>query len=167
MLAVGLIARAHGVRGEVSVQPLSEVKSRFAPGSVLLLGPTAERPLTVASARPHGHRLLVRFEEVDDRDQAESLRGRVLLVRREQAPALPSGQYWVHQLVGLEVVTESGRSLGTIREVLHNAANDVWVVEGDGRQFLIPGLREVVEGVDISAGRAVIREVPGLLGEET
>jgi len=65
------------------------------------------------------------------------------------------------------VVTESGRSLGTIREVLHNQANDVWLVEGDGREFLIPGLREVVAEVNPSAGRAVIREVPGLLGEDS
>lgn len=167
LLAVGVIARAHGIRGEVSVKPLSEVESRFDAGSVLLLGPAGERQLTVDAARPHGHRLLVKFEEVGDRDEAESLRGRLLLVPRGDAPPLPAGQYWVHELVGLHVVTESGRSLGTIREVLHNQANDVWLVEGDGREFLIPGLREVVAEVDPSEGRAVIREVPGLLGEDS
>ena len=167
LLAVGLVARAHGVRGEVSVQPLSEVEARFQAGSVLLVGPAGERRLTVASARPHGHRLLVKFEEVGDRDAAESLRGRVLLVPEENAPALPPDRYWVHEVIGLEVVTETGQSLGRVREVLHNPANDVWVVQGGGRDVLIPALRDVVAEVDPAARRAVIREVPGLLSEDS
>jgi 16S rRNA processing protein RimM len=143
------------------------VKSRFEPGSALLIGPTGERALTVAGSRPHGHRLLIRFEEIHDREEAESVRGRLLLVRQEEAPGLPSDRYWVHELVGLEVVTEAGRSLGTIRDVLHNPANDVWVVEGDGREYLIPAIRDVVVDLDPSKGRAVVREVPGLLGDES
>lgn len=161
------MARAHGVRGEVAVQPLSEVEARFHTGSVLLLGPDGQQLLTVVAARPHGNRLLVRFEEVGDREAADSLRGRVLLVRQEDAPSLPQDRYWVHEVVGMEVVTEAGRSLGRIRQVLHNPANDVWLVEGDGREFLIPALRDVVTDVDPSARRAVIREVPGLLGEDS
>jgi 16S rRNA processing protein RimM len=161
------VARAHGVRGEVAVQPLSEVEARFQTGSVLLLGPDGQRLLTIVAARPHGNRLLVRFEGVGDREAANSLRGRVLLVRQEDAPPLPADRYWVHEVVGIEVVTEAGRSLGKIREVLHNPANDVWLVEGDGREFLIPALRDVVTNVDPSARQAVIREVPGLLGEDS
>lgn len=149
------------------MQPLSEVEARFQAGSVLLQGPSGERPLTIRSARRHGHRLLVTFEEVGDRDAAESLRGRVLLVRREDAPPLPPDRFWVHQVVGLEVVTEAGRSLGRISEVLHNPANDVWLVEGGAREFLIPALRDVVAQVDTAARRAVIRDVPGLLGEDS
>jgi 16S rRNA processing protein RimM len=167
LLAVGLISRAHGVRGEVSVQPLSEVEARFQAGSVLLLGPAGQKPLTVKSARPHRHRLLVKFEEVGDREAAESLRGRVLLVRKQDAPPLSPDRYWVHQVVGIEVVTESGRSLGKVREVLHNPANDVWLVEDCGREILIPALRDVVADVDPAARRAVIRETPGLLGEDS
>jgi 16S rRNA processing protein RimM len=148
------------------VQPLSEVETRFESGSVLLLGPAGDRHLTVDGSRPHGHRLLVKFEEVGDRADAESLRGRLLLVREEDAPALPPGHYWVHEVVGLEVITEAGRSLGRIREVLHNPANDVWLVEGGGREFLVPALRDVVAEVDRESRRAVIREVPGLLGED-
>jgi 16S rRNA processing protein RimM len=165
LLAVGLVGRAHGVRGEVSVQQLSEVESRFEAGSVLLLGPEGNQRLKVTSARTHGHRILVTFEGIGDRDAAESLRGRVLLVREEEAPALPPDRYWVHEVVGMEVLTEEGRSLGTVREVLHNPANDVWLVGGGGREFLIPALRDVVAEVDPARRRAVIRELPGLLGE--
>src|SRR5919106_3113295 len=104
LLAVGRIARAHGVRGEVAVQSLTEVETRFAPGSVLRL--EDGRTVTVAASRPHQHRLLVKFEEIADRADAESLRGTVLLVPSSQSPPPPDGAFWVHQVVGLEMVTE-------------------------------------------------------------
>jgi 16S rRNA processing protein RimM len=156
LLAVGKVTRAHGVRGEVAVQPLSEVEARFRSGSVLLLGPSGDRHLTIRSARPHGRRA-----------DAESLRGQILFVPAASAPPLPALSYWVHEIVGIEVTTESGRSLGTVREVLHTVANDVWLVEGAGREVLLPALRDVVAEVDPIAGRAVIRDVPGLLEEDS
>jgi 16S rRNA processing protein RimM len=167
LLAVGLITRAHGVKGEVAVRPLTEIESRFQPGSVLLLGPEGQRELTVGSVRgPHHGRLLVRFREVEDRGEAEAIRGQVLLIDSRQTPALSEAdRFWVHQVVGLEVMTDDGRSLGRVREVLHNPANDIWVVEGEGGDILIPALREVVGAVDIPGGRIVIREVPGLLDQ--
>jgi 16S rRNA processing protein RimM len=161
LLAVGRIARAHGVRGEVAVQPLTEVPDRFAPGSVLSL--EDGRTLTVETTRDHRHRLLVRFEEVADRDQAEALRGRVLLVAADRTPATGDpDRFWVHQVVGLEVVTEEGRSLGRIGEVRANPANDLWVTEAG---VPIPAVREVVRDVDLEAGRVTVRELPGLVEE--
>lgn len=167
LLAVGLITRAHGVKGEVAVRTLTEVESRFQPGSVLLLGPGGERPLTVGSVRgPHHGRLLVRFREVGGRDEAEAIRGHVLLVDSGQAPTLSeSDRFWVHQVVGLEVRTEDGRSIGRVREVLHSPANDVWVVDGAGGEILVPAVREVVAEVDLPGALVVIREVPGLLDQ--
>jgi 16S rRNA processing protein RimM len=164
LLAVGRITRAHGVRGEVAVLNLSEVESRFRPGSALSL--EDGRVLTVASARPHGHRLLVRFEGVEDRTQAEALTGQVLLIPAGDAPPPPPGAYWVHQVVGLAVVTEEGKSLGRVREVLHNPANDLWVTEGPRGELLIPALSEVVIEVDVEAGRAIVRNVEGLTTED-
>jgi 16S rRNA processing protein RimM len=167
LLAVGLVTRAHGVKGEVAVRPLTEVESRFQPGSVLLLGPGGERVLTVGSVRGlHHGRLLVRFREVSGRDEAEALRGQALLVdSRESPPLSEPDRFWVHQIVGLEVRTEDGRPLGRVREVLHSAANDVWVVEGDRGEVLVPAVREVVSSVDVTGGQVVIRDVAGLLGE--
>lgn len=165
-MAVGLVTRAHGVKGEVAVQPLTEVESRFRPGSVLLLGPAGERTLTVGSVRgPHRGRLLVGFREVREREHAERLQGKVLVIHPEEVPPITEeGRFWVHQLVGLEVETEDGRSLGRLREVLHNPANDIWVVQGDGEEVLIPAVSEVVTEVDVPGGRVVVREVPGLTG---
>jgi 16S rRNA processing protein RimM len=158
---VGRVTRSHGVGGEVSVQPLTEVGSRFVVGSVLRL--EDGRTLTVEGSRPHRDRVLVKFEEVADRDDADALRGSVLLVDAADAPPIEEDdRFWIHQVVGLEVVTEGGRSLGRIREVEGNPANDLWVTEGGA---LIPAVREVVVGVDLETGRVTVRELPGLFDE--
>ena len=147
--------------GEVSVQPLTEVGARFVPGSVLRL--EDGRTLTVQASRPHRDRVLVKFEGVADRDHADALRGSVLLVDAADAPPIEErDRYWIHEVVGLQVITEDGRPLGRIREVEANPANDLWVTE-DGA--LIPAVREVVVGVDLEAGRVTVRELPGLFEE--
>lgn len=162
-IAVGRITRAHGVRGEVSVLPLTDVPDRFEPASRLFAGESEDRPLTVAASRPNRGRLLVRFEEIPDRTGAESLAGAYLFVPATSSPPLPEGEFWPHQLIGAEVCTESGRSLGVLREVMHTSANDVWVARDEqGVESLVPALRDVVVSVDTEAGRIVVREVPGV-----
>jgi 16S rRNA processing protein RimM len=159
LLAVGRITRAHGVQGQVAVQSLTEVSERFAPGSVLLT--EDDRRLTVRSTRPHGHRLLVTFDEIDDRTEAESLRGELLLIPATDTPRIEEpDRFWVHQVVGLDVVSEDGRSLGRISEVHSNPANDLWVTD---QGALIPAVREVVRAVDLHRGRVTVVELPGLL----
>jgi 16S rRNA processing protein RimM len=159
---VGRIARAHGVKGELAVLPLTQVAERFEPGSRLYVGEGDDRPLTVSSSRPHHKMLLVVFDEVKDRTQAEGLRGELLFVPASSTPPLPAGEYWAHELVGCEVMTEAGRSLGTIREVVHTQANDVWVAKAESEEVLIPALKDVVLEVDVAGRRLVVREIPGL-----
>jgi 16S rRNA processing protein RimM len=163
-VVVGRVTRSHGIRGEVAVLVLSEVPERFEPGATVFLDDG--RPLTVADARPHRGRLLVRFEGVDDRDAAERLVRRDLVVPESASPPLPEGSYWDHQLIGCEVVSESGSALGTVREVIHTPANDVWAAERDGREALVPAIAEVVVSVDVAGKRIVVRDVPGLTAPE-
>jgi 16S rRNA processing protein RimM len=163
-LVAGKITKAHGLRGEVTVLVLSEVESRFEPGSVLHL--EDGRTLTVAATRPDRGRLLVTFEGVPDRTAAELLNGRYLFVPSSEAPTLPEGSFWPHELEGSEVVTESGRSLGEIREVILGVANDIWVTGPVSDEVLIPALKDVVVTVDIGERRVVVRDVPGLTAPE-
>ncbi|MGH2678831.1 MAG: ribosome maturation factor RimM [Actinomycetota bacterium] len=161
LLAVGRITRAHGIRGEVAVLALSEVPGRFVPGSTLRL--EDGRSLTVEKARAHHQRHLVKFEQVADRTEAEALRGQVLLVPAADAPPIEEeGRFWVHQVVGLDVVTEDGRALGRIREVQANPANDLWVTDGGA---VIPAVRQVVREVDLDRRVVTVHELPGLLDE--
>jgi 16S rRNA processing protein RimM len=155
-----VVTRAHGIRGEVAVEVRSDNDQRFEPGAVVLLA--SGRPLTIVGAHPHGARLLVSFEGVRDRSEAEGLRGE-LVVPRSWLPALPEGEYWPFQLEGCDVVTEDGRSLGTLVEVIPNPANDLWVARtDDGDETLVPAVRAVIRGVDLAARRVSVRDLPGL-----
>jgi 16S rRNA processing protein RimM len=160
-VAVGRITRAHGVQGELAVLVISEVPGRFADGATVWL--EDGRSLTVESSRPHKDRLLVRFREVQSREQAEALQRALLIVPESLSPELPEGSWWDHRIVGLALETDTGRALGTVRDIIHTAANDVWsAVDDEGTETLIPVLEDVILDVDMDAKRIVVREIPGL-----
>ena len=160
-VAVGRITRAHGVQGEVAVLVLSEVPGRFDAGATVWL--EDGRALTVAASRAHRDRLLVRFREVGDRTQAEALQRALLVVPESSSPPLPEGSWWDHQIEGCALGTDTGRALGTVREVIHTQANDVWsAVDDDGAETLIPVLKDVLVSVDVAAKTIVVHEIPGL-----
>ena len=160
-VAVGRITRAHGVQGELAVLVISEVPGRFADGETVWL--EDGRTLTVESSRPHKDRLLVRFRGVQSREQAEALQRALLVVPESLSPELPEGSWWDHRIVGCAIETDTGRALGTIHDVIHTAANDVWsAVDDEGTETLIPVLRDVILDVDMDAKRIVVREIPGL-----
>lgn len=175
-VVVGRVGRPHGVRGELSVEPRTdEPERRFAAGSALLgrregPGPTPApastgESLIVAASRWHQHRLLVRFEEVTDRDAAEALRGLVLTVRvrEDEAPEDPE-EYYDHQLVGLAVLTTEGTPVGEVSEVMHTGAQDLLVVRRDGREdALVPFVAALVPEVDLAGRRLLVADRPGLL----
>ncbi|HJU57439.1 MAG TPA: ribosome maturation factor RimM [Actinomycetota bacterium] len=160
-VAIGRISRAHGVRGELSIVVLSEVPERFKPGATVRL--EDGRALTIDAARPHRDRLLVRFREVADRTAAEALQGSLLVVSRSSSPPLPEGSWWDHDVEGCAVTTDTGWALGTVNEVIHTRANDIWsVVDTSGSETLIPVLKDVIVTVDTRGGSIVVREIPGL-----
>jgi 16S rRNA processing protein RimM len=160
-VVVGIATRAHGVRGEVAIQSRSDNPERWTAGAVVYGEDGAA--LTVEAVRGSGARLFVRFAGVGDRTAAEALRGRTFVVPVSWLPPLPDGEYWPHQLEGSSVTTESGRSLGTLTDVVANPANDLWVaVDPAGTETLVPAIREVVVEVDADAKRIVVRDVPGL-----
>lgn len=164
-VVVGKVTRAHGLKGEVAVLVLSDNPDRFTPDASVFL--EDGRELRIRASRSNGRRLLVTFEGVADRSAADLLRGRTLVVPRSLLPELPSGEYWPHQLIGLRVVTESGRSLGAIADVIGNPANDLWAaVDEDGVETLIPAIREFVVEVDLDAGRILVGDIPGLTAPE-
>jgi 16S rRNA processing protein RimM len=172
-VAVGRIGKAHGIRGEVSVELWTdEPGRRFADGAQLIVrrrpggGPPPEHPtLTVAATRWHQERLLVRFAELADRNAAEAARGLDLLtvVAPDERPADPE-EFYDHQLVGLTVVTTEGLPVGVVGEVLHSGAQDLLVVRRDGREdALVPFVSALVPEVDLGGGRLVVADRPGLL----
>lgn len=161
LVVVGRIGRAHGIRGEVNVDiRTDEPERRLAPGSSVVCG---DRTLTVATARPHSGRWVVRFTEVPDRTAAEALHGRTLEVEVDplDTPEDPE-EFYDHQLVGLEACTADG-VVGIVTAVLHLPAQDLLSIDADGRELLVPFVVDLVPEVDLVARRLLIADVPGLL----
>jgi 16S rRNA processing protein RimM len=162
---VGRIGRAHGIRGGVTVAPTTDDPDlRFAAGSVLDTEPARRGPLTVAAQHWSGQILVVHFEGVDDRTTAEALRGTTLHVDVDSLPDTgDDDDFYDHQLVGLQVVDESGAALGTVADVLHPPAAPVLAVRRpDGSDELVPFVSAIVPEVDLAAGRLVVRPPDGM-----
>ncbi|MFG2917034.1 ribosome maturation factor RimM [Kitasatospora sp. NPDC048298] len=168
-LVVGRIGRAHGIRGDVSVEVRTdEPELRLGPGAVVLTDPASVGPLTVESGRVHSGRLLLRFAGVKDRNAAEALRGTVLIseVDPEESPEDPE-EYYDHQLVGLDVVLLDGTLVGELTEVVHLPYQDLLTVKkADGTEVLVPFVSQIVPTVDLENQRAVITPPPGLIDPE-
>lgn len=161
LIVRGRILAPHGIRGELRVEIRTDYPERMIEAERWLLRmPDGElREVALAQARAHQKSLLVSFEGVEERSEAELFRGAEIVVAPEELPALPEGEYYWFQLIGLEVVTVDGQSLGRIKDILRTGSNDVYVTDGP----LIPAIPEVVEEVDLEARRMVIRPLPGLL----
>ncbi|MFJ6993197.1 ribosome maturation factor RimM [Streptomyces sp. NPDC003090] len=167
-LVVARIGRAHGIKGEVTVEVRTdEPELRLAPGAVLATDPASAGPLTIESGRVHSGRLLLRFAGVRDRNAAEALRNTLLIadVDPDERPEEPD-EYYDHQLIDLDVVLADGTGVGRITEVSHLPYQDLFVVERpDGSEVLIPFVEEIVTEVDLDAQRAVIVPPPGLIDD--
>jgi 16S rRNA processing protein RimM len=166
-IAVGQVIGVHGLRGEIKVEMYTDYPERFAPGVVLYLGETLDE-VTLQVVRPHKGHLLIKCAEIDGRQAAEDCRGLWFYVPAAEAAQLEEGSYWIHDIIGLSVVTTDGVRLGEITDVLATGANDVYVVRPEegvnqGRDVLIPAIADVVMGVDLAQRVMTVRLLDGLV----
>lgn len=162
---VGKIVNTHGIRGDVRVMPTTDfVAERFAKGQDLYLQQAGEPlKLTVESARQHKGFILVKFVGYDNINDVQAFRDHELMVSGKDQQPLEDGQYYYHQTIGLSVKTVDGEELGTIKEILSPGANDVWVVQRDGKKdLLLPVIDDVVKDVDLDAGEVTVELMEGL-----
>lgn len=186
-VTVGVLGRASGVRGEIRVALRTDApQNRFAPGAVLLTDRPELPRLTVKQARRSGKHFVASFQEVPNRDIAETLSGVKLLVETDtestdptgsdelpdtadSAAAEPGGEdgFYRHELVGLAAVTETGEELGTVSDLIIGAAQDLLEVSTPaGQRVLVPFVFDLVPEVDLTAGRVVMRPPGGLFPDQ-
>jgi len=164
LLLIGRVIGPHGVRGLLKIESYarSEV-SLLTAGRIFLrqsLGEISE--CEILSAIPHKGGVLIRVEGLDSRDQAESYRGAEILIPKA-AVSREEDEYFWRELIGLRVYLETGRYLGTVKDILETAANDIYVVREGREEFLIPAIQDVVKTIDLEKGTMIIFEVEGLL----
>lgn len=155
----GEIGKPHGISGEVYVRPLSDDPQRFSRGS--RLDHASGRALVVEGSRRHRDRLLVKFEGVETRNDAEELRGEIFVTPGDLR-VLEEDEYWEHDLVGCEVVDVGGDSLGRATGVTPGPAQDLLRVETDRGETLVPLVDEIVESIDPTNKRIVVDPPAGL-----
>ena len=163
-LVVGVLVGPHGIRGEVKLRPLTEFPERL-PGLKelrLRLPDAKERQVRVRGSRWNKEMLLLRLEGVETMDDAEALRGAEVLVSADAAAPLPEGRYYLHQIIGLRVLTPEGEELGVVSEVVEGTSNDVYVAA----PYMIPATRDAILRLAPEEGLMVVRSREYLEGEE-
>jgi 16S rRNA processing protein RimM len=165
-LAVGLLRKPHGVRGEALMEVLTDFPDRLKPGVRLFISPEYH-PVHLQSVRQHSKGLLVSFKEYLSLEEVGELRNQLLMVRVDDRPALPEGEFYHHQILGLKVYDEAGVFLGVVSEILETGANDVYVVKKEARKdLLLPATDDVILAVDLEAANIKVQLLPGLMPDE-
>jgi 16S rRNA processing protein RimM len=165
-LAVGKLRHAHGVHGEILMEVYTDFPERLQPGTILFLeAGTAQ--LTVSKRRNHHQGLLLTFQGYATPEAVSQLRNQLLYVKAEDRPPLEQGEYYHHQLIGLEAVSDAGEAIGVVRDILETGASDVLVIRPDaGPEVLIPMVGEFVRRIDLTARQITVHLIPGMRAEE-
>lgn len=164
---VGIITSTHGLKGEVKVFPTTDDPRRFKRLKEVLLDTGRERIcLEVEETKFFKQFVILKFKGLDEIEAVERYRKASLLVSRENAVKLGRDEYFVADLMGLRVRDEDGREIGILKDVMETGANDVYVIElDDGRELLLPAIRQCVLEVDVEAGFIRIHILEGLLDQ--
>lgn len=158
----GVAAAAQPAGGEPQSGGPGPTGARAAKGDTAPAGVTEARAVQVERVRLHQGVAILKLAGCDSRNDAETLRGHWLQVPIEQAIPLEEDEYYLFQLVGLEVRTAEGEVLGELAEVLQTGANDVFVVRGPAGELLLPDIPQVIQEIDLEAGRMLVQLAPGL-----
>jgi 16S rRNA processing protein RimM len=154
-LVVGFLRRAHGVHGELIMDLHTDFPERLRRGKKLFVG-EGRRPMTLLGVRPHANGMLVKLKGVETPEEAGQFRNQWVYVRASEVPSLPEGKLYQHELLGFQVVDESGNTLGELAEILETGANDVYVVkDSNGRELLLPAIPPVI--LELDPGRRLMR----------
>ena len=165
MLRVGVITSTHGVRGEVKVFPTTDDAKRFKKLKTVILDTgKGQTTLEIEQVKFFKNMVILKFKGYDNINDVETWRQKDLLITREQAVTLQPDEYFITDLIGLLVKDDTGAEVGTVKDVLETGANDVYVVEmKNGRELLIPAIKDCILDVDTEQGTMTVHLLEGLM----
>jgi 16S rRNA processing protein RimM len=163
-IVIGTVVAPFGIKGEVKVRVETDFPERFETLEEVWVQPKvgSGRVMGIENVRFHQGIVLIKFKECNDRNCSEELRDSELRIDESQLMELESDQFYVDDILGLDVYTINGEHLGQVTEVLKGAANDVYVTP----RAMIPAIKQVVREIDLAAGKMVVEPIPGLLESE-
>jgi len=159
-ITIGEIVAPQGTKGKLKVKVLTDFPHRFDANSIVYVN---HQPMAIEYSTWYKGMVVIKLPAIDSRPDAERLRGEMLEIHPSQLQPLQEGQYYLFQLIGLEVWTTAEELLGKIKEIITANSNDNYVVSGDKGEFLIPAIEDVVKSVDLETKRMVIEPLKGLL----
>ena len=164
-LRVGVIVKTHGIRGEVKVYPTTDSPERFDDiEKVKLRQGKRVYEFQIEKARYQKNLVILKFKGIDNINDVEQYRGAELWIDREDGADLKEGEYYIADIIGIEVITDDGTKLGTVKDVLETGANDVYIVERNGmKDLLIPAIKECILDVNIEENIMTVHLMDGLL----
>lgn len=165
LLRVGVIANTHGIRGEVKVFPTTDEKERFKDLKKVILDMGKEqRVLEIQSVRFFKNLVILKFKGIDNINDIEMYKGKDLLVTREDAVPLEEGEYFIADLLDLDVYSDEDEKIGVLYDVMQTGANDVYVVKTEeGKEILLPAIDECILDIDLEESRMTVHIMEGLL----
>ena len=165
LLQVGVISSTHGVRGEVKVFPTTDDVKRFKKLKKVILDTGKEQlPLEIEGVKFFKQFVILKFRGIDNINDIEKYKGKRLLVDREHAVKLKKDEYFIADMIGMDVFTEDGELFGALKDVMETGANDVYIVEmSDGKEVLVPAIKQCILDVDIENRKMVIHLLEGLV----
>ena len=159
-IKLGKITAPQGIKGEVRVYPYTDELTRFSEIEAVLLDGQKRK---IQNARYMKNMAVLKLEGVDDRNMAESLRNKELLLAKEDLWEQPEDTYFIDDLVGCDVVSEDGDSVGTLKNIISRPAQDLYEIErADGSTFLLPAVKEFIKNVDLDNKTIIIHLINGL-----
>ena len=165
LLQVGVISSTHGVRGEVKVFPTTDDVKRFKKLKKVILDTGKEQlPLEIEGVKFFKQFVILKFRGIDNINDIEKYIGKSLLVDREHAVKLKKDEYFIADMIGMDVFTEDGELFGALKDVMETGANDVYIIEmSDGKEVLVPAIKQCILDVDIENRKMVIHLLEGLV----
>lgn len=162
-LVVGKFRHSHGLHGEILMEVITDFPERIRQGKTLHIGEN-HLPMKVISRRVHAGNLLLAFDGIETPEEASRLRNQWVYVPAGEIPPLAEGEYYHHQILGLQVKNEDGSELGQVSDILETGANDVYVVRSlSGNEILLPAIQSVILVIDLEKSEMIVHLLPGLL----
>lgn len=165
LLQVGIITKTHGLRGEVKVFPTTDDARRFKKLKEVILDTGREKiTLEIEGVRFFKNLVILKFKGIDNINDIERNTGKSLYVTRENAVKLGKDEYFIADLIGIDVFDEEGRRLGVLKDVIETGANDVYSIELENSQeLLLPAIKQCILDVDIDNKKMKVHVLDGLL----
>lgn len=163
LLQVGVISSTHGIKGEVKVFPTTDDAARFKKLKEVLLDTGIEKlSMEIEGVKFFKQFVILKFKGINNINDVEKYKGKGLYVTRDHAVKLSKGEYFVADILGMQVVTDDGEVLGTLKDVMETGANDVYVVDAPEGELLLPAIKQCIRQVDIEGRKMTVHMMEGL-----